>query len=247
MAKEPLKYLSNKVSEELYDTVEDNLERYLTGDFESLLSAGGWSIELSLNIDLSVLNNMVTEKGADAEIENTLLIWSCLNKLSPSLACENRLWTRLTHVECLDYSRARWLSSSVKSNSDRVASIKSHFFANTQTRCRDDNAIGRLWWNALIAKMASPHNHQEAISMILKTADIRSGIIERSRTASRPVVAAAIVRKMMEDDWIIATERNFRDFMVALNRLGAGKVFEYWSESEMSSFMARCVLMARAS
>jgi hypothetical protein len=245
MPTESLKYLSQQTSNHLYDSVTKNIERYKTGDFLDLVESGGWSIELSLQLDLTPLRNLVMAKDSEAEIGNTMLVWNVLNKLHPSLACENRLWTRLTHVECLEYSRYRWLDINTIDDEKFEKDIKTHFFANTQTRYRDDNAISRLWWNGFIAKLAAPNNQEQALRMILKTADIRSNFIERSRTVSRPAIAAGIIRMMLSESWLTDRERNFREFMIALNKLGGGKVFEVWPVSKVDEFINRCFLLAQ--
>ena len=241
----PLKYLSQQASDYLFDSVKENLERYKTGNFLELAEGMGKSIELTIKVDLDTLKNLVMEKDAEAEISNSLIIWNVFNKLHPSLACENRLWTRLSHIECLEYARNRWLD--VKSNQeDKLEQdIRTHFFANTQTKYRDDNAISRLWWNAYIAKLAAPNNQEQALRIILKTADIRSNFIERPRTVSRPFIAAGIVRIMMTKTWITEKQRHFREFMIALNRQGGGKVFEMWSENKVDEFMIQCYLSAK--
>ena len=240
-----IKYLSQQASDDLYDSVKNNLERYKSGDFHELTDGIGKSIELTIKADLDILKNLVMEKDAESEIHNSLIIWNVFNILQPSLACENRLWTRLTHVECLEYSRFRWLDIEWSQDDKLEKDIKTHFFANTQTKYRDDNAISRLWWNAYIAKLASPNNQEQALRMILKTADIRSGFIERSRTVSRAPIAAGIIRVMISNSWLTEKENNFRLFMKTLNRLGGGKVFELWSTKKIDDFMNNCFLAAK--
>ena len=244
MARLPLKYLSRRTSDYLYDSVQDNLDRYRNGDFVDQIEGGGGSIELSLQVELDPLEGLVLSRDSEAEITNSILVWKALNKLLPSLACENRLWTRLTHLECLKYSRYRWLDVESDNDEQLVKDVMTHFFANTQTKYRDDNAISRLWWNAYIAKMAAPNNQEQALRLILKTADIRSNFIERTRTVSRRAIAAGIVRIMLSNSWLTEREGNFRAFMVALNRLGGGKVFEIWSDSRIDEFLNRCFLAA---
>jgi hypothetical protein len=146
----------------------------------------------------------------------------------------------LTHLECLDFARARWLSLE-KDNEAVIKEVEKHFFASGLLGRRDDNAISRLWWNAYIANLAIPSPGLEALDMILKRADFRLNLVERSLTASRPVLAAGIVRIIKrEETWMTAQETNFREFMKALNRLGGGMVFETMSEADVDSFMAQC-------
>jgi hypothetical protein len=122
--------------------------------------------------------------------------------------------------------------------------IADHFFAGTLTTRRDDNAISRLWWNAFIASLATPAPGLPALDIILRKADLRSNFVERSVTASRPVLAAGIVRIMQRNPAVPAREENFRDFMKALNRLGGGIVFEAMSEDQVDAFMDGCTLAA---
>jgi len=246
MADESLKYLSRQVAENLLLSVDKNIDRYREGDFQDLCDQGGWSIELTQKADLTPLKELVLRKDADAEIENSILVWRALSNISPALASENRFWTRLTHMECLEFSRFRWLDLS-ESDEALAKSVRTHFFANTRTRYRDDNAVSRLWWNAYIAKLASPGDQEKGLRMILKTADIRNNFIERIRTVSRPVIAAAILRIMSTESWLTEKEKNFRDFMITLNRMGGGKAFELWDEPRINEFMSVCVARAKKS
>lgn len=236
MSTEKLKYLSEKVAAGLRDNIRTNLEHYRSGDFSDLVDEGGWSIELSLEADLGPLKELEGDKGIQAEVKNSLLVWKALSHMTPSLACENRVWTRLTHVECLVYSRARWLSKT----SDGEDAVRTHFFADTQTKCRDDNAIGRLWWNAYIANSAIPGNLEGALRAMLKSADIRSNVVERAWATSRPKVAAGVLRAIIQIPAVTASEDAFRKFMKTVNKRGGGVLFELMDDDEVDSFMGAC-------
>ncbi|MHB1516335.1 MAG: DUF6339 family protein [Acidiferrobacteraceae bacterium] len=239
---EKLRYLSEKVASELHRNVEVNLDRYLSGDFLSLEKEGGWSIKLGLEVDLEPLQKLEAGAGSAAEVRNSLLVWKALSHMTPSLARENRIWTRLAHIECLLYARARWLSG--VSSGNAAEAVRTHFFANTVTRCRDDHAIGRLWWNAYIAGKAMPDDHERALGAMLKTADIRSNLVERPWVTSRPGIAAGIIRTIVRRPAITATESAFRGFMKTVNRRGGGVLFELMDERELDSFMDACAEQA---
>ena len=198
MTENNIEYFSMPVIDKLYGSISSNLERYTHGDFLDLNISSGWALKMSMKADLSPLKELILEKGADADIENSKLVWRALNTLKPALACENRFWSRLTHFVCLEYSRRRWLNIN-DSEDKQIKDIETHFFANTRTRCRDDNAVSRLWWNAYVAKMAAPNNQERALNMIVKTADIRSNIVERTHSTSRPVITSGIVRAMLNN------------------------------------------------
>ncbi len=241
---EKLKYVSEKIAENLEQSVEDNLLRYTEGDFLDLEENGGWSIPLNLTVDMGLLKNLEGTSGVDAEVKNSLIVWEALPSMTPSLACENRIWVRLTHIECLEYSRKRWIEGLPEDKI--VKSIRAHFFANGRTQCRDDNAISRLWWNAYIAKRMAPDNQKEVLNFILKKADRRLNFIERPRLTSRPPVSSAVARLMMKEEEWMDVQKNFRGFMKELNKYGGGVLFEAMSTDEADSFMKNCMSKAKA-
>lgn len=240
-----LNYLSNATIDDLRENIAANIERYRLGDFNDLMATGDWSIELDLDVDLAPLAALDASGKPEAEIANSRIVWKALSGLTPTLACEEGIWARLTHVECLGFSRARWLRVDMDDETV-VKTVDEHFFAPGLTARRDDNAISRLWWNAYVAHSATPGPGLESLDMILKKADIRSNIVERSATASRPALTAGIVRIMRRKEWVSGQEENFRSFMKTLNRLGGGMVFETMTAAEVDAFMDDCALRAGA-
>lgn len=245
MAVEPLKFLSEAKLSELRAQVSANRDRYSSGDFLDLERENGWAIETaSVEIDRDVLAALDgTARTAEADITNSLLVYNALKGMTPALAREERVWARLAHVEGLAYSRARWLTG--KSEEQLDTAVRLHMFASGRTGIRDDNALSRLWWNMHIASIADPDDPEDALRLILKTADIRSNFVERIGTAARRPLAQAVIRAMRMYPWITATERIFRDFMIALNRDGGGVLFEALSSTEADSLLANCAEKAR--
>jgi len=242
MSSEKLKYLSNITVENLRGSVVNNLSRYTAGDFNDMIWDGDWSLELGLPVDLAPLQDLVPEDGEVNEINNSKLVWRALGGLTPALAFEEGIWTRLTHVECLEFSRKRWLQGKAPEKIQGL--VDAHFFANTLNKRRDDNAISRLWWNAYIAEMVCPNTGLSALDILLKKADIRANIVERPLTGSRPSLASGIVRIMRTEPWLTEKEANWRAFMRVLNRLGGGVLFEVMTEHQIDAFMRRCAGLA---
>jgi len=236
-----LKYVSNNTADSLRESVSGNAARYREGSFEDMMSDGEWSIELPVEVDLTPLEDLDPAGTSAAEVSNSKLVWKALSVLSPSLACEEGIWVRLTHLNCLDYARQRWLNTTM--DDDALAKgVLDHFFADTLTKRRDDNAISRLWWNAYIASTAAPGDDLPALGLILSKADIRSNFIERSQTVSRPVLAAGIIRIMTRIPDVAAKEGNYRAFMRSVNRLGGGLVFEAMTDNDIDLFLDSCAL-----
>ena len=242
MSRERLAYLATNTLDGLYAGILENIERYRTSDFHDLVESGGWDIHLSVEVDLDPLEDLDPSGTPEAEIENSLLVWRAMHELTPALACEDRIWTRLSHVECLEYCRERWLSD--KGDAALAKDVRTHFFAPGMTACRDDHAVSRLWWNAYIAKDIRPNDQRTALELILKTADIRSNLIERPWMVNRPTVADAILRAMEREDWVTSKEANFREFMKSVNHRGGGIVFELLPDKELDRFMEECYAQA---
>lgn len=246
MTESPLKYLSEKKLSELKDSIVANRDRYEAGDFLDLEHDNGWAVETgTVQVDHELLAKLDgTARTAAADIDNSLILFQALQGMTPALAREERVWARLTHIECLGYSRDRWLSGNKSERLD--AQVHIHMFARGLTAIRDDNALSRLWWNMHIASIADPDDPEGALRLILKTADIRSNFVERTNTAARKPLARAVVRAMRREPWITSSERAFREFMIALNRDGGGILFEALSDDEADALMDTCASRAQA-
>jgi hypothetical protein len=242
MSTVPLKYVSEAKLIELRGSVEANLDRYTSGGFLDLEPDNGWAIEsLSVRVNMDVLGGLDHSAG---DIVNSLVVHSALEGMTPALAAEERVWVRLTHIECLEYTRARWLAN--QSAQGLAKAIHKHVFAPGRTGTRDDNAVSRLWWNVYIASLADPNDPEGALHLLLKTADIRQGFVERPGTAARRPLARGILRAMRRDQWIMSRESHFREFMKVLNRDGGGVLFEALTDEEVDQMMNRCAERARA-
>ena len=240
-----LKFLSQDVMDSLQAQVTANRTRYESGDFLDLELGNGWAIEASsVSLDGAAIADLdMSSTKPEIEVQNSLKVFEALPGMTPAIAREGRIWTRLTHVEGLEYSRARWLSGASGEAVDKA--VLDHFFGTGLTSIRDDNAIGRLWWNARVAKIAAgAGDHENALNVILKSADIRSNFVERSRTTSRPQLAQGLIRIMTAEPWVTSDEASFRHFMKVLNRNGGGILFEVMSKSEVDKFLADTAAVA---
>lgn len=244
MARQPILYVGQSVADQLWDSVESNLDRYRDQGFLDLVASGNWSIPLHRDFDPSPLTELNADKGIEIELANSKRVWAALRTLTPALARENRLWVRLSHVECIEFCRSRWLSSG--SDETLIKAIRMHFFANGRTAARDDHAIARLWWNSWIAHQVNPSDPDSALRAILTRADVRLSLVERPWMFARRSLAAAIVELMLAESWLTEKEAHFREFVKAANLLGGGIVFEALSKAEIESFLRHCLLKAQA-
>jgi len=235
----PLYYLSQSVHDDLEEKVESNLEHYLDEGFKTKAGFPGWAIESGLQIDPEVFLVMDPESSAKADCTNSLLVYNALKSISPAHACDSRLWTRLTHIEAFDYSRARWLKA--EDGEKNIRQIELHFFAKGRGGLRDDNSIARLWWNGYIASQCRPSNPESALKLILSSADIRTSTIERPWISFRTPLLAGILRTMEHVEELQYNRILFRNFMKKVNAYGGGMVFEVMTESDVDEFLEHCI------
>lgn len=239
---EKLKHVSESTLLELKNSIQSNLSRYKGGGFEEYAGQYLWDIGLSIDYDRDLLSKLdLTRQRNIIEIDlrNSKIIGEALSELTPSLANEELIWVRLSHIEAFKYSQARWLYKSVDDKT-MISSIKKHMFASNQTAIRDDHAVSRLWWNFYIAKTSMPNSTDGALELILKTADIRSNFVERIWMTSRRPIAGGVLRAMKTRPELTASESNFREFMKVINRNGGGVVFEALDEKEIDTFIDDC-------
>lgn len=238
---QPLKLLSLATLESLVHDVSLNLERYASGTFDDLAREYGWAVEIAAaKWDDSAPSKLNADLTADAEIENSLLIYRSLPGMTPAMARDERVWTRLCHIECIEYVRKRWLKAG-----SLDARVHAHFFASGMAGCRDDNAIGRLWWNAHIAKLANPDDVELALKRLLARANIRLQVIDRADTAFRQPLIAGIVR-ILGDDWFASNDAAIADFMFEVNKASGGIIFEALSAEAVDAHLVRCLSAAKA-
>lgn len=259
-----LKYFSESILAELKADVPTNIERYRETGFDDQASSNGWSIGLStVEVDTDELAKLDPTGGSAAEASNSLIVFNSLKGMTPALATEERVWTRLTHFECLPYTRERWpikaepkeksgllgdlTGANKKAAEERktvhhqnVRQIETHYFARGRTGYRDDNAVSRLWWNAFIARRVDPSDQAGVLNELLRTADIRSNLVERPMLSNRASLLRGIIDTMRNSPEVYGTEATFREFMKALNLRGSGVLFESLSEKEIAQILLKC-------
>jgi hypothetical protein len=232
-------YLSIQQLVFLKEGIKDNIECYKGDGFSEYASSTGWSIPTEVTVNLDILGNLSLTKGSADEVKNSLVVWRALHRMTPALATENRIWSRLSHIEGFTYSKARWLKLN-KTDDDIVGDVQKHFFAASLTRYRDDHAIARLWWNAYIAKLLWPHDQEGALKLMLSTADVRSNLVERPLTFGRLEVGRALLRFMATNPNIYAEEKDFRVFIKKVNKFGGRYLYEKRDSNNCDAFMNDC-------
>lgn len=237
-----LKYLSLKAHDQLIEEYKENKHRYIDGDFSDALNTHGWNTELKdIQVDFSEFKKLdASSANSSLDVENSLLVWRALHNLTPTLASDSRVWTRITHAEGFEYTKQRWITiQNLKSDIAIEKSIRKHFFATGRTQFRDDNGISRLWWSAWVAHQISPGDQRSVLEILFNRADTRSNIVERpSITTREPLIQPLIV--FIRNNWPLH-ETELREFMKAVNLYGGGIIFEALSEVRIHNFLKECL------
>lgn len=218
----------------LFDSVEHNLDLYRSGSFEHLLD--DTSLFLASSCKMDEEEALLVDCTADDhnEVNCCLSIVKCLNSVSSYLARDERLWTRLAHIEFLNYSRTRWEIPS--DNAKAVDHIKKHFFAKGVRGIERDNAISRLWWMATICSKVNGLPLEKALEAFLHQSDVRANIIERPSTSQNPTVLSAVVNKLSSSlvgNQALYEREKFREVMKRLNLEGGTRLLEALDSEEI--------------
>lgn len=242
MSTKPMRLLAATVVDDLSKGIEGNLSRYKEGDFLDLEKQSGWAIETTLaRWDPAIVANLDPSGTPAAEINNSLLIYNGLEGMTPALAREERLWARLCHIECLEYARKRWLGK----EETAVSAVRLHFFAAGLRGCRDQNAIGRLWWNGHLAALAMPDDIETGLKRLLTRANIRLQIVDRADSAFRQPLVSGIFRLLGSEDWFNTYDAAIADFMFEVNKRSGGIMFEAFEPAVVDTHLQACLAAAK--
>ena len=226
---------------DLTRSIENNLEKYRSGDFQYLLSDTTNLIETDFEYNQVEIDKVQCVPGDYQEVQCCLGIYTGLPRISAYLARDQRLWVFLTHVILLQYTRARWPIPQDKDKA--IAHIKKHFFASGARGIERDNAASRLWWMASICSKVEGMPHERSLTAFLFQSDVRAYIVERPTTSQNVALLSAVVKKLDESfrgDKDLYNREKFRAVMKELNLQGGTKLLEVLDGAEMRRIVNRC-------
>ncbi len=122
---------------------------------------------------------LIEDKDGKYDFENSKLIYSAFDMLTPSDADDARLWVYLTHVTYYDYVKGRWTSKST--NGDVI--LDRFFYRGTSRGTRTKNAVSRLWWTAHLTVRKNETDEAkkwELTRAIFSNQDLQVSLLERA-------------------------------------------------------------------
>ena len=130
-----------------------------------------------------------------------LAFYDSLRGITPALATDGNMWTWMNHFRLHSYGIHRWAAGSI-SNLTRF--VHSHWFVEDQHEALvRNNAAGRTWWIAHVAKTAAQHSsgaysEQDAIELFANAPRFYHNCMN-SLITRNPVILAEVVRALLTD------------------------------------------------
>lgn len=86
------------------------------------------------------------EKPTKMDLENIKILYPALKNLTESQACDERLWTGLTHSDFYEYTKARWSNPREANNMTKENYIQSRYFYSQDPKAKIRHSLAKLWW-----------------------------------------------------------------------------------------------------
>lgn len=227
----------------LFTSIAGNLERYREGDFNFLLEDPTAFYEIDHEIDQSKLASIDCDKQNHKEVENCILAFAALGKISLYMARDERLWIYLSHTLMLEYTRNRWPIPA--SDEKAIQHIKNHIFVVGARGFERDNSVSRLWWMASLCNRIEGMSLKQSLTCLLYQYDVRANIIERPTTSQSVLIFSAILKKLhnsYKGNKALFERNKFRAVMKELNLRGGVKLLAALPEQEITSILDDCAL-----
>lgn len=177
----------------LKNSIHENLNLYRDGEFSSFFSEDNVRDIAAYNVDTTRLATILPPVGTDLkDVENSNIVYLALQGITPYIAKDERLWVYLTHMDHIDYVRARW---PIPDNDEyAIRRIRDHFFAISDRGFKRNNAISRLWWNGHMATKCTDAPITKVLEVLVSYTDVREQVVGRPTTSNSNAVFSAIMR-----------------------------------------------------
>lgn len=237
-------------TEEAYDALKSgvphNMPHYLDGQkwldefFNGQEYMRESSIEVSLPAMVPFSSRLAVDERASEDIANVKQIYGNMKNLTPLQATNPYLWTCLAHTVYSDYVLHRWFDDDLfptLSEDKKEKRVLSRFFATTNERSLNNNAIARLWWYGFLSydkqNRANPFHLTEVLVSNTKfCTDFMLSHCCWNRTIGKGVLRAAkdLIPTIYGREGISGYYRHLKKFM---NRYGAVSSLDFLSEDDI--------------
>ena len=230
--------------QELYLSIDKNVDYYINGDFEGLFEQPIFKRNIRLvdgvEVDEAAFSLLKGESGGLNDAHNANVVFNALKGMTPYLAADERVWVCLTHTLGLRFSSDRWIKKSNKTQA--VQDIRLHFFCRiggTRSYHRS-NSLASLWWWGHAASRVTERPMAEVLKDFLGSPSFRADVIERPTTSRVDKVFRAIIacyRKKIEANpstqFFSKTAGKYRDWLKLINLSGGTVLYAAMTEDQL--------------
>lgn len=239
-----IELFSSAFVEVLKSQIQERLDSYKLSDSWALstIFPGRKSLFTKLNADLAI--DFVPAHGnVNNDAQNAVLVHHALSQLTPAQASDERLWSRLCHVELWPYMRSRWPIERFTDSEKAARFILARYFVpQSQGRSVLRNGIARLWWAAHLTVDQSRDNPYELTEILLSRLDITQQILERSMGRSQVLLVAFLdFLRLNKEQLLISGEKSryeIRQLAKFLNLTGGVKMLDGLNGSDIIELLA---------
>lgn len=236
-----LSYLTDEALATLRAQLPQNLSCYASNDqnfFSDILEdmqGERWDSSL-------VFPDFELDETSDYSISDTRnvrVLYSAMRNLSPSIACDERLWVGLAHGYFWDYVQYRQAKQIASLNEQQIAT--SFFFTNGHRRSLYVNCLSRLWWIGFLTYDESNSEDPFALTdLITKQAfPSRSVIFSSSNITANKQIGLGVLDsiKKREQAGEEIERKHFVGPLKYLNSMGGITVLDVLSRSETTKII----------
>lgn len=188
-------FLRETQLERLRQNIKPNTSRYSLDKpwLDDYFGAEAWHLPSSVEMTDGVQLKEPESKTELFDLENTKAVYLALKHLTPLQACDERLWTYLTHVTFWTYMRKRWPAEQYHGKRRFVEVMEErYFFTGHRARALIRNGISRLWWYGYATYDDTRQDPFELTAVLLKRLDVTQSILERTFSHNRAVTRTVL-------------------------------------------------------
>lgn len=176
-------FLRSNSLERLQSNIIANQHRYTESSpwLNSYFSGSEWFQESNLIQADDFQLQIPISKTELCDLENTRILYTALQHLTPLQAADPRLWVYLTHCTHWEYMRHRWPIEQYLGKQNLRDNIQQrYFFMPNKSRALIRNGMARLWWYGYCSYDESRRDPFELTTALLKNLDVTQSILERA-------------------------------------------------------------------
>lgn len=190
-----LKFLKQNNLDQLQANILFNQQRYTAPSswLHTYFTGANWFLESNI-VDPGVIQLQLPQSKTELlDFENTRIVYSALQHLTPVQASDPRLWSYLTHMTHWEYMRVRWPIEQYL-NKPRLHEIlqERYFFMSDRSRAPLRNGIARLWWYGYCSYDSTRNDPFELTGALLKKLDVTQNLLENAFGKNNQVTQAVL-------------------------------------------------------